>query len=133
MGDRLMLSFTCEGFELVFQIKRLFAQSCQIHSQSGADGKLLNGPADLKDLVCDSLLGWAWMQEKPLILQVILVLYYRRIARCSRLFTDKTTQILFDVHELCPGFYIQAKSEALSQHCVCATYLNGYRALLNVV
>ncbi len=62
MGDQLMLHFTCEGFELVLQIKRLFAQGCQIHLQSGADGKLLNGPADLKDLVCDSLHGWAWMR-----------------------------------------------------------------------
>lgn len=62
MDDRLRLQLTCEGFELVLQIKRLFAQGRQIHVQSGADGELLYGPADLKDLVCDSLLGWAWMQ-----------------------------------------------------------------------
>lgn len=56
------LWFTCERFELVFQIKHLFSLRGQIHMQSWTDGELLNGPADLKDLVCDSLLGGAWMQ-----------------------------------------------------------------------
>lgn len=59
-----MQHFTCEGFELVLQIKRLSAQGCQIHLQSRAYGKLLDGPADLKDLVRDSLLGRTWRQQK---------------------------------------------------------------------
>lgn len=63
MGDSLMLCITCEGFELVLQIKCLFPQRCQIHLQSGADGELLNGPADLKDLACDTVLGWAWVHH----------------------------------------------------------------------
>lgn len=59
MADRLSLHFTGEGFELVLQIERLPSQGCQIHSKSGADGELLDGSADLKDLACDSLLGWS--------------------------------------------------------------------------
>lgn len=55
---------TCEGFELVLQIKRLLAQRRQVHSERRADGKLLNGPADLENLVCHILLGWSWMQKK---------------------------------------------------------------------
>lgn len=49
--------FTREGLELVLQIKCLSPQGCQIHMQSRADGKLFNTPANLKDLVRDSLLG----------------------------------------------------------------------------
>lgn len=63
-----MLLFTCEGFELVLQIKHLLAQGCQVHSESRADSKLLNGSADLKDLVCDGLLGWTWTQYTLIII-----------------------------------------------------------------
>lgn len=58
----LVNPITCEGFELVLQIKRLFAERFQIHMQSGANGKLLNGSAELVDLACDLLLGWTWKQ-----------------------------------------------------------------------
>ena len=58
MGDRRMLHFTSKWFELVLQIKHLFPEGGQIQSESGADGELLDGSAELKDLVCDGLLSW---------------------------------------------------------------------------
>lgn len=59
----ILLLFTCKGFELILEIKCLFANCCQIYLESGADGKLLNGSADLKDLICSSLLCWTYMNK----------------------------------------------------------------------
>lgn len=58
----LVTLVTCKGFELVLQIKRLFAERFQIHTQSGANGKLLDCSAELVDLACDLLLGWTWKE-----------------------------------------------------------------------
>lgn len=60
---------TREGFELVLQIKCLPPQGGQIHTQSRADGKLFNTPADLKDLVCDGLLGRTCVRQRLIRMQ----------------------------------------------------------------
>ena len=72
----VLLWFTCEGFELVLQVKLLSPQGAQVHPETGADGELFQGSADLVDLVGHCLLSGPYTQCERLL---TLCFYYHSI------------------------------------------------------